>query len=139
MVYDKVWKQVSYEAMTSYLDKVKAKASIVKPISYWKTKPGETKLATYINYIGKLLNKVADELKAKVTEETTVLIIPARFLPVLYFGPFERAESEAICGPYFAGVVSHSASIIVDINCHNEFFVYNINEPEKVLKLKIQE
>lgn len=139
MVYDKVWKQVSYEAMTSYLDKVKAKASIVKPISFWAVKQGETKLATYINYIGKLLNKVADELKAKITEETTVLVIPARFLPVLYFGPFERTEPTTICGPYFAGVVSHSASIIVDINCHDEFFAYNINNPEKVLKLEIQE
>lgn len=139
MVYDKVWKQVSYEAMTNYLDKIKANASIIKPIPYWATKPGETKLATYIDYIGKLLNKVADELKAKVTEETTVLIIPARFLPVLYFGPFERTESIPICGPYFAGVVCHSASVIVDINCHNEFFAYNINNPEKVLKLEVQE
>ena len=139
MVYDKVWKEISYEAMTDYLDKVKAKASIVKPISYWTTKPGETKLATYIDYIGGLLNRVAGELKAKTAEETTVLIIPARFLPILYFGPFERTEPVAICGPYFAGVVCHSASVIVDTNCHNEFFAYNITEPEKVLKLEIQE
>ena len=139
MVYDRAWKQINYEAMTSYLDVIKAKASIVKPISYWAAKPGETKLATYIDYIGKLLNKIADELKAKTTEETTILIIPARFLPVLYFGPFERTEPTAICGPYFAGVVCHSASVIVDINCHNEFFAYNINNPEKVLKLEIQE
>ena len=139
MVYDKVWKQISYEAMTDYLDKDKANASIIKPIPYWSTKPGETKLAAYIYYIGKLLNKIADELKTKVTEETTVLVIPARFLPVLYFGPFEHTEPTAICGPYFAGVVSHSASIIVDTACHNEFFAYNINNPEKVLKLEIQE
>ena len=139
MVYDKVWKQVSYEAMTDYLDKVKARASIIKPISYWANKPGETKLTVYIDYIGKLLNKVADELKDRVTEEITVLVIPARFLPVLYFGPFERTEPMAICGPYFAGVVSHSASIIVDPACHNEFFAYNITNPEKVLKLEIQE
>ena len=139
MVYDKVWKQVSYEAMTDYLNKVKAKASIVKPISYWTVKSGETKLATYIDYIGKLLNKIAEELRDRITEETTVLIIPAKFLPVLYFGPFEHTEPESICGPYFAGVVSHSASVIVDINCQNEFFAYNINNPEKVLKLEIQE
>lgn len=139
MVYDKVWKQVSYEAMTSYLDKIKTKASIIEPISYWTTKPGETKLASYTDYIDKLLNKVADELWAKVTEETTVLIIPVRFLPVLYCGPFEPAESESICGPYFAGVIAHSASVIVDINCQDEFFAYNINNPEKVLKLEIKE
>ena len=139
MVYDKVWKQVSYEAMTDYLNKVKAKASIIKPVSYWTAKPGETKLATYIEYIGKLLNKIADELKDRITEETTVLVIPARFLPVLYFGPLEHTEPIEICGPYFAGVVSHSASIIVDPACHNEFFAYNINNPEKVLKLEIQE
>lgn len=139
MVYDKVWKQVSYEAMTDYLNKIKAKSSIVKPISYWAVKPIESKVDAYIEYIGRLLNRIAEELKDRITEETTVLVVPARFLPVLYFGPFERTAPEAICGPYFAGVVSHSASIVVDPNCYNEFFAYNINNPEKVLKLEIQD
>ena len=139
MIYDQVWKEINYEAMTDYLNKIKAKASIVSSISHWNKKT-ETKWVTYADYVSKLLDKVADELKAKVTEETTVLVIPVELLPILYFAEsFERTAPEAICGPYFAGVVCHSASVIVDIDCNNELFVYNINEPEKVLKLEILE
>jgi len=138
MLYKRVWQEITYEALTDYLERVKARTSITKSISYWEAKPGETKLNVYLDYIGTLLCKIADELNARVTEETTVLVIPAQFLPVLYFGPIERPESTEICGPYFAGVVSHSVSVIVDPACHNEFYAYNITDPEKVLKLEIQ-
>ena len=137
-MYKKVWQEINYNALTDYLNKVKSKVSITKTISYWASKPGETTAANYHSYTGKLLNKIADELKAKVNEEVTVLIIPARFLPILLFSPLEVAEGQDICGPYFAGVLCHSASVIVDPTCFNEFYIYNINEPEKVLKLEIE-
>ncbi len=138
-MYQRVWQEFLYEALTEKLESIKSKANITAEIPYWKDKNQETKAAAYLSYIGTLLNVVADNLKAKVTKELTVLIIPARFVPILYFGPLEKNEFNEIIGPYSLGVVSQSATVIVDPAIHNEFYAYNLDNPKNILKLEIKE
>ena len=138
-MFKRAWQEFLYEALTEKLKSIKSKTNITAEIPYWKDKEQETKAATYLSYIGTLLNVVANNLKARVSEELTVLVIPASFVPVLLFGPLERNEINEIIGPYFLGVVSHSATIIVDPALCNEFYAYNLDNPEKVLKLEIKE
>ena len=144
MIYDKVWKEIKYYALTNYLESIKANASITKTISHWKREDKKTLAESYHNYVGKLLSNIADIFRtsarddAQLNKWSSVLIIPAEFLPVLAFAPFERSEMTGLVGPYFAGIVCDSVTVIVDPSLQGAFYAYNMNEPEKVLKLEIK-
>lgn len=75
---------------------------------------------------------------AQLSKWASVLIIPAEFLTVLAFAPFERSEMTGLVGPYFAGIVCDSVTVVVDPELQGAFYAYNMNEPEKILKLEIK-
>ena len=89
MIYDRVWKEIKYYALTNYIESIKANASITKTISHWKREDKKTLAESYHDYVGKLLSTIADIFRtsarddAQVNKWTSVLIIPAGFLPVL--------------------------------------------------------
>ena len=144
MIYDRVWKEIKYYALTNYIENIKANASITKTISHWEREDKKTLAESYHNYVGKLLSNIADIFRtsdrddAQLNKWFSVLIIPAGFLPVLAFAPFDRSEMVEFNGPYFAGVVCASVTVIVDPTLQGAFYAYNINEPEKILKLEIK-
>lgn len=143
-MYDKVWKEIEYYALTNYIESIKANASITKTISHWKREDKKTLAESYRDYVGKLLSNIADVFRtsarddAQLNKWSSVLIIPAGFLPVLAFAPFERPETVKLVGPYFAGIVCGSVTVVVDPELQGAFYAYNINEPEKILKLEIK-
>ena len=144
MIYDRVWKEIKYYALTNYIENIKANASITKTISHWKREDKKTLAESYHDYVGKLLSNIADIFRtsarddAQVNKWFSVLIIPAGFLPVLAFAPFDRSEMVEFNGPYFAGIVCGSVTVIIDPTLQGAFYAYNINEPEKILKLEIK-
>ena len=144
MIYDRVWKEIKYYALTNYIESIKANASITKTISHWEREDKKTLAESYHNYVGKLLSNIADVFRtsdrddAQLNKRSSVLIIPAGFLPVLAFAPFERSEMTGLVGPHFAGIVCDSVTVIVDPELQGAFYAYNINEPEKILKLEIK-
>lgn len=144
MIYDRVWKEIKYYALTNYLENIKANASITKTISHWKREDKKTLAESYHNYVGKLLSNIADVFRtsarddAQLNKLSSVLIVPAGFLPVLAFAPFDRSEMVEFNGPYFAGIVCGSVTVVVDPTLQGAFYAYNINEPEKILKLEIK-
>ena len=144
MIYDRVWKEIKYYALTNYIESIKANASITKTISHWEREDKKTLAESYHNYVGKLLSNIADIFRTSARDDTqvnkwfSVLIIPAEFLPVLAFAPFDRSEMVEFNGPYFAGIVCGSVTVIVDPTLQSAFYAYNINEPEKILKLEIK-
>ena len=144
MIYDRVWKEIKYYALTNYIESIKANASITKTISHWEREAKKTLAESYHDYVGKLLSNIADifrtsaQADAQVNKWFSVLIVPAEFLPVLAFAPFDRSEIAEFNGPYFAGVVCGSATVIVDPALRGAFYAYNINEQEKILKLEIK-
>ena len=144
MIYDRVWKEIKYYALTNYIESIKANASITNTISHWKREDKKTLAESYHDYVGKLLSNIADIFRtsarddAQVNKWFSVLIIPAGFLPVLAFAPFDRSEMVEFNGPYFAGIVCGSVTVIVDPTLQGAFYAYNINEPEKILKLEIK-
>lgn len=146
MIYDRVWKEIKYYALTNYIENIKSNASITKTISHWEREAKKTLAESYHDYVGKLLSNIADIFRtsarddAQLNKRTSVLIIPAEFLTVLAFAPFERPETVGLVGvgPYFAGIVCDSVTVIVDTTLQGAFYAYNINEPEKILKLEIK-
>lgn len=144
MSYDRVWKEIKYYALTNYIENIKANASITKTISHWKREAKKTLAESYHDYVGKLLSNIADVFRtsarddAQLNKLSSVLIVPAGFLPVLAFAPFDRSEMVEFNGPYFAGIVCGSVTVIVDPTLQGAFYAYNINEPEKILKLEIK-
>lgn len=144
MIYDRVWKEIKYYALTNYIESIKANASITKMISHWEREAKKTLAESYHDYVGKLLSNIADifrtsaQADAQVNKWFSVLIVPAEFLPVLAFAPFDRSEMVEFNGPYFAGIVCGSVTVIVDPTLQGAFYAYNINEPEKILKLEIK-
>ena len=144
MIYDRVWKEIKYYALTNYIESIKANASITKMISHWEREAKKTLAESYHDYVGKLLSNIADVFRtsarddAQVNKWFSVLIVPAGFLPVLAFAPFDRSEMVEFNGPYFAGIVCGSVTVIVDPTLQGAFYAYNINEPEKILKLEIK-
>lgn len=143
-MYDRVWKEIEYYALTNYIESIKANASITKTISHWEREDKKTLAESYHDYVGKLLSNVADVFRTSARDDvqlnkwSSVLIIPAGFLPVLAFAPFERPETVKLVGPYFAGIVCGSVTVVVDPELQGAFYAYNINEPEKILKLEIK-
>ena len=144
MIYDRVWKEIKYYALTNYIESIKANASITNTISHWKREDKKTLAESYHEYVGKLLSTIADIFRisarddAQVNKLASVLVVPAGFLPVLAFAPFDRSEMVEFNGPYFAGIVCGSVTVIVDPTLQGAFYTYNINEPEKILKLEIK-
>ena len=144
MIYDRVWKEIKYYALTNYIESIKANASITKTISHWEREDKKTLAESYHDYVGKLLSNIADVFRtsarddAQLNKWSSVLIVPAGFLPVLAFAPFDRSEMAEFNGPYFAGIVCGSVTVIVDPTLQGAFYAYNINEPEKILKLEIK-
>lgn len=144
MIYDRVWKEIKYYALTNYIESIKANASITKTISHWEREDKKTLAESYHNYVGKLLSNIADVFRASARDDaqlnkwSSVLIVPAGFLPVLALAPFDRSEMVEFNGPYFAGIVCGSVTVIVDPTLQGAFYAYNINEPEKILKLEIK-
>ena len=139
-MFEKVWKEFKFKALEEYLEATKAKASITKTFRTWHNIPqGKVRFHFYSEYVNELLTTIADELKDRVTEETTVLITSSAFFPILAFGQFEQPAVLEIEGPFFGGVINHSATVIVDPGCAStEMYAYNLNNPEKVLKLEIE-
>jgi len=137
---NRVWAEINYEACSAYFKQIRQSAKIITQIPHWHKLPEATLRDSYLVYIGRVLRTIAEELDRKVEMALSVLVIPAQFLPVLYFGSFDRALPAAISGPYFAGILSESVNIIVDPDCSdNEMYAYNINEPDRVLKFEVED
>lgn len=137
---NRVWAEINYEACSAYFEQIKKNAKVITQIPRWRRLPEATLRDSYLVYIGRVLRTIAEDLEVKVEKAFSVLVIPAQFLPVLYFGSFDRTLPEVISGPYFAGVLQESVNIIVDPNCKdNEMYAFNINEPTKVLKFEVED
>ena len=85
MIYDRVWKEIKYYALTNYIESIKANASITKTISHWEREAKKTLAESYHDYVGKLLSNIADVFRtsarddAQVNKLASVLIVPAGF------------------------------------------------------------
>ena len=51
MIYDRVWKEIKYYALTNYLESIKANASITKTISHWEREDKKTLAELAKDYI----------------------------------------------------------------------------------------